>query len=197
MNKKSEKNNQAKTGSSDQDITVKKRGRPKGSKNKLPAKIRKDNVQAVLPDEIRERINNFNFALFQLEKVNRNDDTMIMDRVKLYFSLCNDFSVSPTVASFANSLGIDRRTLWTWLTNKNNEIKNSKSLDILKNVYNTINSQYEMMLTEGKIIPVSAFFLMQNNYGYKQQSDHVLITNQEKEENTQDIVSRAGLLIDE
>ena len=196
MNKKTEKKYQAKTGSNDQNITVKKRGRPKGSKNKLPAKTRKDNIQAVLSDETRERINNFNFALFQLPKVDRNDENMILERINQYFSMCNAFSVSPTIASFAAALRIDRTTLWSWINNKQGEIKNAKVIDTLKDVYTIINSQYEMMLTEGKIIPVSAFFLMQNNYGYKQQSDHVLITNQEKEENTQDIVARAGLLND-
>ena len=69
-------------------------------------------------------------------------------------------------------------------------------LNLLKNIYAAINTQYEQLLTEGKIIPVSAFFLMQNNHGYKQQTDHVITAKQENQETEEDILNRANLLQD-
>lgn len=57
-----------------------------------------------------------------------------------------------------------------------------------------INTQYEELLTEGKMIPVGAFFLMQNNHGYRNQTDHVVVAQQAEEPNTDDIAARAGLL---
>ena len=57
-----------------------------------------------------------------------------------------------------------------------------------------INTQYEELLTQGKMIPVSAFFLLQNNHGYKQQTDHVITANQDNTLSLADISNRAGLL---
>jgi hypothetical protein len=98
------------------------------------------------------------------------------------------------VASLALALGIDRRTLWTWMEEKVGTIKNRAVLDTLKRVYNLIASQYEGLLTQGKIIPVAGFFLMQNNFGYKNQTDHVVVAQPAEEPNTEDIAARAGLL---
>ncbi len=100
----------------------------------------------------------------------------------------------PTVAGLALALGIDRQTLWTWINNTQGAIKNPDVIYTLKEVYNLIASQYEGMLTQGKIIPVAGFFLMQNNFGYKNQTDHVVVAQPAEEPNTEDIAARAGLL---
>ena len=60
--------------------------------------------------------------------------------------------------------------------------------------YDFINNNYEQLLTEGKIIPVAGFFLLQNNYGYKQQTDHVITANQENNVTDDDIANKAGLI---
>ena len=73
-------------------------------------------------------------------------------------------------------------------------MENPDVVDTLKTVYIQINTQYEELLTQGKMIPVSAFFLMQNNHGYKQQTDHVITAKQEETESIDDIANRANLL---
>lgn len=169
---------------------VKKRGRPKGT----TGITRKDNIHNIVPKEVKQRLLDFNMVLCHLSPVDKNNPLQIQERTNYYFSLCGDYDISPTVAGYALSLGIDRRTLWTWLDNRTDVIKNKQCLDFLKNAYNTINNLYEQLLTEGKIVPVSAFFLMQNNHGYKQQTDHVITANTDNNVTEEDIANKAGLI---
>ena len=176
------------------DLPVKHRGRPKGSKNTVKTH-RKDNTQEIIPSEDRQRIVAFNNVLLKLPRVkDRNNAQEIQERITFFLTLCQERSVMPTVAGLALALGVDRTTLWSWMNNKQGEIKNREVIDILKNTYFSINSQYEMLLTEGKMIPVSAFFLMQNNFGYKQQTDHVIKADNNNEPSQEDISNKAGLL---
>ena len=176
------------------DNLPRKRGRPVGSKNKTPSKIRKDTVQCVVSDEVRQKILSFNMILYKLPKlVDYNDIGEIDNRTDLFFTLCMQHSITPTVAAYSLSLGVDRHTLYNWLNGKSDRIKNQKCLHTLKTAYDFINSSYESLLTEGKIIPVSAFFLLQNNYGYKQQTDHVITAGNNENVTEEDITNRANL----
>lgn len=171
-------------------------GRPKGAKDKHPRKIRYDNSFETSMTEVdRGRIVKHNLELWRLGKLkDRNNVNEVRDRVETYFYICSKNNVMPTVAGFALALGIDRTTLWLWLDNKTGVIKNPEVLDALKEVYSMINAQYEALLTEGKGIPASSFFLMKNNYGYKDVQDHVVIAQQAEEPDTGEIAARAGLL---
>ena len=184
-------NENAPSGSGNGEIVNRGRGRPKGT----TGITRKDNIQSCVPDDIKQKILSFNMILYKLPKItDRNDTIQIQTRTDQYFSLCIEHAITPTVAGFAFSLGIDRRTLWTWINNKNDVIKNQTVIDILKTAYDFINNSYEQLLTEGKIVPVSAFFLLQNNYGYKQQTDHVITTEQNNNVTDEDIYNKADLL---
>ena len=133
-------------------------------------------------------------TLSHLPPVEKNNPVSVQDRTDYFFNLCVDYDISPTIAGYALSLGIDRVTLWTWLTGKVDYIKNTQVINIIKNAYSTINNLYEQLLTEGKIVPVSAFFLMQNNHGYKQQTDHVITANTQDNVTDNDIMNKAGLI---
>lgn len=175
-------------------VQVKHRGRPKGSTNAIKTSRPDRSVQGMVTDDKRQAILRFNMVLYKLPKVNKDNPDDIQDRTDMFFELCNQYNLAPTVAAYAMSLGIDRITLWTWITNKSDVIKNTECLNILKNAYTFINAQYENMLTEGKIVPVSAFFLMQNNHGYKQQTDHVITANVPDNVTDDDIMNKAGLI---
>ena len=194
INKKSGKNKNNIDIISGSDNQVKHRGRPKGSTNAIKTSRPDRSVQGMVTDDKRQAILQFNMVLYKLPKVNKNDPGDMQNRTDMFFELCNEYNISPTVAAYAMSLGIDRITLWTWITNKTDVIKNTECLNILKNAYTFINAQYENMLTEGKIVPVSAFFLMQNNHGYKQQTDHVITANTQDNVTDNDIMNKAGLL---
>ena len=175
----------------------KRRGRPTGSKDKTKRKTRLDNTQFIIPPDERSRILAHDLEVRQLGRIkNRNDPSEVSARIADYYSICIKNSILPTVAGLALALGIDRTTLWDWISNRNGQIKSQEVTVILKNAYAQINSQYEELLTQGKMIPVSAFFLMQNNHGYKQQTDHVISANNNDNLSIEDISNRAGLLSD-
>ena len=129
------------------------------------------------------------------EKIKEKDNPdIIQARIDQYLELCEQNKIMPTVSGLALSFGINRATLWDWMTNTRGTVKNPEVVDILKTAYAAINTQYEELLTEGKMIPVSAFFLLQNNHGYKNQTDHVISANQDNPIALTDITERAGLL---
>lgn len=175
--------------------TVKKTGRPKGSKDITKRKTRKDNSQLCIASDDRLKILKFNRALMKFPRVaDRNNYDLMSARVERYLELCEQHEILPTVAGLALAFGVDRATLWDWISESRGTIKNADVVDLLKAVYASINTQYEELLTQGKMIPVSAFFLMQNNHGYKQQTDHVITARQEEQETVSDITQRANLL---
>lgn len=138
-----------------------------------------------------------NMQLMKLGKMSDpNNLSELCDRIEKYMNLCIDNDVCPTVASFALALGVDRSTLWNWINERNGAIKNPAVLDTLKNVYSSIAAQYEALLTENKIVPVSAIFLMKNNHGYKDQTDHIITARQDQQETEENLIDRAGLLTD-
>ena len=179
------------------DKTLKVRGRPKGSTDIKPRKTRQDNSQLCISSDDRLNILKFNRALMKFKRItDRNDFDLMSARVDSYLELCEQHEILPTVAGLALAFGIDRVTLWDWISEARGTIKNQEVVNLLKTVYASINTQYEELLTQGKMIPVSAFFLMQNNHGYKQQTDHVITAKQDDQETVSDITDRAGLLTD-
>lgn len=180
----------AKTGAEKQ---VRKQGQR--GKDKQPRKIRYDNNQFMIPADDRQRIVKHNLDLYRLGTLkDRNDLDEVLERIESYFNICAMNAVMPTVAGFALALGVDRNTLWDWMDGKRGTIKNPDVVGVLKRIYSMINTQYEELLTEGKMIPVGAFFLLQNNHGYRNQTDHVVVAAGDPEPDTADIAARAGLL---
>lgn len=179
-------------------IPIKTVGRRKGSKDIVPRKKRTDSsIQDVIPDDTKQKIICHDIMVRKLGKISDpNNLDEIDNRIDQYLSLCIDNAVSPTVSGLALALGINRRTLWTWISEKNGTIKNPEVMDTLKGVYSQIETQYEELLTEGKIVPVSAIFLMKNNHGYKDQTDHIVTARTEQQETEETLLDRAGLLTD-
>ena len=159
-------------------------------KDKVPRKKRNDSNQLAFPADDRSRILAHNLNVMKLGRIkNRDDVEEVRSRISFY-----QYEVLPTVAGLALCLGIDRNTLWDWMDGRRGTIKNPDVVDTLKSVYTQINCQYEDLLTQGKITPVAGFFLMQNNFGYKNTTDHVVSVQQQEEPDTADIAARAGLL---
>lgn len=171
----------------------KKRGRPKGSKDKTGKRIRPDK-RINVEDGENTRFLTHDLKLLQLPHIDVNNVELLHDRVVDYFRICAEDDIKPSVASFALALGISRATLFTWMTGQSGTIKNSASLDTLKRAYDTINSYYEHMMNNGKINPVAGIFLMKNNMGYKDQTDYVLTASNNDTPSLEDIANRANLL---
>lgn len=113
--------------------------------------------------------------LWNLPTIDNNDPIQVKERTTEYFSICAKNDMKPTVAGYAFALGVDRRTLWQWVsgvTHKSTEVK-----DIIKKAYEMLNIMMEDYMHNGKINPVSGIFLMKNNFGYTDKQEVVVTPN--------------------
>lgn len=195
MDKKTEKNNlnnEKNIIAADPGNTVKKRGRPKGSKNSIKT-TRQDKTIQTLPGENTKYLTH-DLKLFRLPKIDLNNTEQLKQRIDEYFSISAADDIKPSIASFSLSLGINRFDLFNYINGRSNVIKNHECILTLKSAYDLINSYYEHMMNTGKINPVAGIFLMKNNLGYKDNTEYTINTNQERQETITDITSRANLL---
>lgn len=179
-------------------LLPKKRGRPKGSgkKGSRPDKAAVMAVQAEPGTGNNRHILQYSVALSRLPKIDYNSLPQVQNRIDTFFAISEEFDIKPAVASLALSLGIDRATLFNWLTRRTQTIKSQECFDAIKTAYNLINSQYEIYMNTGKINPVAGIFLMKNNMGYQDTTNYVVSTDNSKELSLQDITDRSGLLDD-
>lgn len=175
---------------------IRKRG--ERGKDKTKRKQRTDiKPNIAIPAAEKKNIMQHNLTLYKMNRIDCNDIVQLSNRIDYYLSLCAKNEIFPSVSGFAFAIGIDRRLLWYWLNNPGNcAVKKPECYDMIKRTYEMINTQYEDMLNSGKINPVSGIFLMKNNFGYKDQTDHILTAKQEIPETEDSIIDRAGLLTD-
>lgn len=179
----SEKNNN--------DMPVKKRGRPKGSGkgksrfDKLPTTEQGENTKFIEHD----------MKIYNLPDIDMNDNTQVKTRINEYFNICAVDDVKPSVASFALAFKVSRFTLFDILNGRNKaRIKNYDCIHTIKTAYDIINSYYEHLMNNNKINPVAGIFLLKNNMGYKDVSEYAITNNAEYTPSLPDIIERANLL---
>lgn len=170
--------------------SVRKRGRPRGSKNKS---IRIDRQDITEPGD-NSRMLKYSLVLSELPLIDYDNVSEVKQRIHDFFTITADYDLKPAVSSLALSFGFDRYTLFNCLNGKSNRIKNQESILTIKQAYNVINSHYEMMMNSNKINPVAGIFMMKNNLGYKDTTDYIITANQDKQISLSDVTGRAGLL---
>lgn len=173
--------------------TVKKRGRPKGSKDKKPRKssVRESpvldggyhNLDLKEGDNaklMRVNMELFNLPTFDIYKATPDE---INERLNTFFNIYFAADLKPTVAGMAMSLGINRVTL--------NKIVNDQPINDhgtmstlppssvynLKKAYSMMENFWESYMNGGKINPVTGIFLAKNNFGYVDKQETVLTPN--------------------
>jgi len=172
--------------------TQRKRGRPKGSKNSI--KITRQDKQPTTEQGENKKYLLHDIKLSSLPAIDINDNPQVEQRINDYFLLCADDDIKPSVASLALAFGFSRFTLFDFIAGRNKTITNKECILTLKKAYDRINSYYEHMMNNGKINPVAGIFLMKNNMGYKDTTDHIITANNNTDPTTEDITSKAGLL---
>ena len=172
-----------------------KRGRPKGSKNKV-IRTRPDYQPLTQPGDNTKFISH-DMKIVSLPAFDLNNPQAVEQRIKDYFFICSEDDIKPTVESLALAFGFSRFTLFDILNGRNkSRITNRDSILTLKKAYDMISSYYAHMMNNGKINPVAGIFMMKNNLGYKDTSEHVITANTEQDPSLSDITERAGLLTD-
>ena len=196
MDKKTEKNklNNQKNNNAlavqDSGSVKRGRGRPKGTKNKA---IRADHADNVLPGENAKMLR-YSLALSNLPKIDYDNIEQVKQRLQEYYNISVEYDSKPSVACLALAFGMDRFNLFNVLNGKSNKIKNIDCIYTIKTAYSIITSHYEQMMNNGKINPVSGIFLMKNNFGYKDNVEYTVLTEQNNNVNDNDIYNRANLL---
>ena len=174
--------------------SAKKRGRPKGSKNKTVT-VRKDRMPATEPGENTKFLSH-DLKLLNLPDIDLNNPLQVKTRVNEYFSICAEDDTKPSIESFALSLHASRHDVFNWLNSRSHVIKNAESIRTIKTAYDIINSYYAHLMNTGRINPVAGIFMMKNNLGYKDSTEYTITSNENQDLNITDIADKAGLLTD-
>ncbi len=111
-----------------------------------------------------------------LPTVDLKNPEAVRDRITQFFNMCFDNDFKPTVASYAASLGYDRKTLWSLMNRAEQGWANLPTLtcDYIKRGYSSLEQLWEYYMQNGKINPVSGIFLAKNNFGYVDKTEHVI-----------------------
>lgn len=158
----------------DETAAVKRgRGRPKGSADshpRTPGKRPDKTVQTASGDNAKYITNAL--AVAQFEKVDMNDPEAVAERVQEYFELCLRNDAKPSLSGLALALGTDRRRIWDFREGKR-EV-NPATRDTLKKASVVLDVLMNDYAQNGKINPVTAIFLMRNNFGYTNEQEIVI-----------------------
>lgn len=120
--------------------------------------------------------------LAKLPKVDFTKPEQVEERLLQFFELHAQNDMKPTVMGMGLALGVDRRRLWEM---KSGVAKGgltpydlpTETLDLIKRAYDILENLMENYAQNGKINPVSAIFLMKNNFGYQDKTEYVLTPN--------------------
>ena len=130
--------------------------------------------------------------------IDRHMEIMALPRVKIdsllevqgrhadYMRICKKYGKRMTVAGFAESLGINRQTLWRIATGQLPKPK--EVVDFINYVITSINSELEDLMVSGKINPVSGIFLLKQS-GYKDNVDLTIKTDGRTEKSEEELAA--------
>lgn len=153
----------------------KKTGVGKRGPDQKPRKQRSDRQPKLVPGDNAKYMSH-SLRLMKLSPVDMTDTSQVEKRITEYFTICGEDDYKPSFAGLAVAFGIDRRRLWEYSTgNCLPQRKNPEVMDAIKKAVAVLNGQMEDWMQSGKINPVSGIFLMKNNYGYKDQTEKVII----------------------
>lgn len=160
-------------------VPVKRRGRPKGSKDLQPRKPRSDLAApygASKNEEPGQNTKYLNHAMevLAMPPIDVKDIKQVEQRIWEYYELCAANDVKPSSTGFRNALGISKQTLSDWRLGKWRA--NTHQAVICKG-YDMLEALWEDYMQNGKINPVAGIFLGKNLYGYTDQKEVVVTPN--------------------
>ena len=137
----------------------------------------------------------FRIRIASLPDIDTDNAEEVQHRIEEYMTLCANDGRRLSIAELAVALGIDRNTLFYWLSGKCKG-KPETVLTTLKKAIAIINAQYEEWLNNNKINPVAAIFLMKNNMGYTDKTEIEIAPTEDKQNDIASLTSAADLLDD-
>lgn len=160
--------------------------KPKQKRPNRSANMKVQTKPGEMSQMITHAVNLQNMARWRIDK---NNPEEMQGRVNEYLTYCIENNMRPTVESMALAFGVDRSTLRRWKDGESDLIEPCRR--IIENGYNMMNQIMTQCLVDGKINPVAAFFLMKNNFSYRDQTETVVtVNNPYTEQNADDVKSR-------
>jgi len=132
--------------------------------------------------------------LAQLQPIDTDNPADVQRRSIEFFEICSINDMKPSVAQYANALGISRRTLYYWINGK--ETKPAEVRKIIGQYVSILGGMMEDWMQNGKVNPVSGIFLMKNNFGYQDKTEITVEPKVQSEETLESIRESAKLLPD-
>lgn len=139
--------------------------------------------------EIRKRVFNSTgvgrpYAFSSLEVTEKEVDD--------YFQLCSDKEVVPTITTLALWLGVNKDTIYAHANNSSSPFS-----DLFKNVISYCHSLIQNGAIDGKINPVTYFFISKNDYGMRDDKNITVSATQGSNINTQETADALRKQIEE
>ena len=112
-----------------------------------------------------------------------------------YMEKCIENEMKPGIAGLALAIGLGRQTLINYI-NGNVDMP-FENRAVLQRYYTFLNAILEDYTQNGKINPVSALFLLKNNFGYKDTQEFVVNNAVQEETSPETLIEEANLLFAE
>lgn len=113
-------------------------------------------------------------VLMSKPRVNLTSTDAVSDRFLWYLDVCEQFDDRPTVEGFALASGYNRTYLYRVMNGETKSIPEDVR-NTLKRIWDMLNQMMTQYMVDGHLNPVTAIFLLKNNFGYKDQTESVII----------------------
>jgi hypothetical protein len=104
-------------------------------------------------------------VIYDLPKIDLDDDQAVADRIDYYFEYCAKEGLKPIVEGLALAIGIDRRTLWDWESERRRGLLSDSRADIIKKAKDYIAFLMSDAAISGQVNPVTWIFYAKNYFG--------------------------------
>ena len=143
-----------------------------------------------MPEGDNNKYTTFALDIMKLPKIDFRNPQELRDRVIEYFSLCAQHDMKPGVAAVGLAIGLDRRRLWEIRSGNHVRVSGipQECMDIINEVYDSLEVLWEGYMTNGKINPVSGIFLGKNNFGYQDKQEYVVTPNAMSQDTPVDVI---------
>lgn len=131
-------------------------------------------------------------VLMSKPRFDATNQESVSDRFLWYLDVCEQFDDRPTVEGFALASGYSREHLRRMKDGEVKAIPEDVRLT-LKRVWDMLNQMMTQYMVDGHLNPVTAIFLLKNNFGYKDQTESVIIKKDPYETGNPEEIARRYL----
>ena len=131
-------------------------------------------------------------VLMSKPRVDTSSVEAVNERFLWYLTVCEQFDDRPTVEGFALSTGYDRNSLRRIKDGETKSVPEEVRIT-LKRVWDMLNQMMTQYMVDGHLNPVTAIFLLKNNFGYKDQTETVVVKKDPYETGDPEEIARRRL----